>query len=68
MVFINISIRFQIVTRIRIRNLELRIRIRQKVPDPCGSGSTTLYNSTVCYESTSTVVYYKANLVSKHFQ
>jgi hypothetical protein len=41
-VFINISIQFQILTRIRIRYLKLRIRIRQKVPDPCGSGSTTL--------------------------
>jgi hypothetical protein len=40
MVFINISIQFQIVTR--IRNLELRIRIRKKVSDPGGSGSTTL--------------------------
>jgi hypothetical protein len=27
-VFINISIKFQIVTRIRIRNLEFRIQIR----------------------------------------
>jgi hypothetical protein len=34
------SIQFWTLTRIRIRNLEFRIR--QKVPDPCGSGSTTL--------------------------
>jgi hypothetical protein len=41
------SIQFQIVTRIRIRNLELRIRIRQKVPDPCVSGSTTLIKTMI---------------------
>jgi hypothetical protein len=41
MVFINIYIQFQVLTRIRIRNLELWIRIPQKVSDPCGSGSTT---------------------------
>jgi hypothetical protein len=42
MVFMHFSIQFWTLTRIRIRNLEFRIRIRQKVPDPCGSGSTTL--------------------------
>jgi hypothetical protein len=42
MVFMHVSIQFWTLTRIRIRNLEFRIRIRQKVPDPCGSGSTTL--------------------------
>jgi hypothetical protein len=42
MVFINIYIQFQVLTRIRNRNLELWIRIRQKVSNPCGSGSTTL--------------------------
>jgi hypothetical protein len=34
----HVSIQFWTLTR--IRNLEFRIR--QKVPDPCGSGSTTL--------------------------
>jgi hypothetical protein len=29
--------------RIRIHNLKLRIRILQKVSDPYGSGSTTLF-------------------------
>jgi hypothetical protein len=38
--FIHFSFQFWTLTRIRIRNLEFRIR--QKVPDPCGSGSTTL--------------------------
>jgi hypothetical protein len=42
MVFMHFSIQFWTLTRIRIRNLEFRIRIRQKVPDPYGSGSTTL--------------------------
>jgi hypothetical protein len=41
MVFMHFSIQFWTLTR--IRNLE--IRIRQKVPDPCGSGSTTLFCS-----------------------
>ncbi len=33
------------IGRIRIRNdlFRIRIRILQKVPDPTGSGSTTLY-------------------------
>jgi hypothetical protein len=34
MVFINISIQFQIVTRIQIRNLELPVRIRIRQKDP----------------------------------
>jgi hypothetical protein len=45
MVFMPFSIQFWTLSRIRIRNLEFRIRIRQKVPDPCGSGSTTLKSS-----------------------
>jgi hypothetical protein len=45
--FINIYIQFQILTRIRIRNLDLWIQIRQKVSDPYGSGSTSLLLSQV---------------------
>jgi hypothetical protein len=33
-VFINIYIQFQALTRIRIKNLDLWIRTRQKVSDP----------------------------------
>jgi hypothetical protein len=42
MIIIKIYTQFQILTRIRIRNLELRIWIWQKVSDPYGSGSTIL--------------------------
>jgi hypothetical protein len=56
MVFINIFFQFQIVTWIRIRNLELQIRIRQKVPDTCGSGSTTLLKTKFLSDSAGCIV------------
>jgi hypothetical protein len=40
MVFVYVHIHFWIRTRIRIRNP--RVTDPAKVPDPCGSGSTTL--------------------------
>jgi hypothetical protein len=47
MVFMHFSIQFWTLARIRIRNLEFRIR--QKVPDPCGFGSTTLEHGLLNY-------------------
>jgi hypothetical protein len=44
MVFVNVSIHFWIWTWIRIRNP--RVTDPAKVPDPCGSGSTTLLCTT----------------------
>jgi hypothetical protein len=42
MVFVNVYINFRIRTRIRIRNPRVTDSDPAKVPDPCGSGSTTL--------------------------
>jgi hypothetical protein len=42
MVFVNVYIHFRIWTWIRIRNLRVTDPDPAKVPDPCGSGSTTL--------------------------
>jgi hypothetical protein len=42
MVFVYVSIHFRIWTRIRIRNPRVTDPDPAKVPDPCGSGSTTL--------------------------
>jgi hypothetical protein len=42
MVFVNVYIHFRIWTRIRIRNPRVTDPDLAKVPDPCGSGSTTL--------------------------
>jgi hypothetical protein len=42
MVFVNVYIHFRIGTRIRIRNLRVTDPDPAKIPDPCGSGSTTL--------------------------
>jgi hypothetical protein len=42
MVFVNVYIHFRIWTRIRIRNPRVTDPDPAKVPDPCGSGSTTL--------------------------
>jgi hypothetical protein len=46
MVFVDVSIHFRIWTRIRIRNPRVTDPDPAKVPDPCGSGSTTLPIST----------------------
>jgi hypothetical protein len=43
MVFVNVFIHFRIWTRIRIRNPRVTDPDPAKVPDPCGSGSTTLF-------------------------
>jgi hypothetical protein len=45
MIFDKVHLLFRIQIRIRIHNLKLQIRIRimQKVSDPYGSGSTTLF-------------------------
>jgi hypothetical protein len=45
MVFVNAYIHFRIWTRIRIRNPRVTDPDPAKVPDPCGSGSTTLTTS-----------------------
>jgi hypothetical protein len=42
MVFVNVYIHFRIWTRIRIRNPRVTDPDPAKVPDPCGSGYTTL--------------------------
>jgi hypothetical protein len=42
MVFVNVYIHFRIWTRIWIRNPRVTDPDPAKVPDPCGSGSTTL--------------------------
>jgi hypothetical protein len=62
MVFMHFSIQFWTLTRIRIRNLEFRIRIRQKVPDPFGSGSTTLLKTIHISTETYTVHVFNASV------
>jgi hypothetical protein len=55
MVFVNVHIHFRNWTRIRIRNPRVTDPVPDpvpdpaKVPDPCGSGSTPLFNATTMY-------------------
>jgi hypothetical protein len=48
--FVNVYIHFWIWTRIRIQNPRVTDSDPAKVPDPCGSGSTTLHVSIAIVE------------------